>query len=232
MSNIFHSTCILALTAIYSNLCLADGLTLNGTRLIYDATKKEASIMLANRGRSVPHLVQAWVSDVNSHTEKIPFITTPPLSKLGQDSATPVRVVNISTENDILPGDRESLFLLHIRAVPATEKKEKPQRMTVAIQHTIKLIYRPVGFSGKEATLAIDKVVVSAVDTGVNFYNPTPYVVTLTNVFMNGNKVERPGVVMPFSSLAIAFTSEKPNEITFSSINDFGGMTPTRKVNL
>ncbi|HED1257232.1 TPA: fimbria/pilus periplasmic chaperone, partial [Citrobacter amalonaticus] len=49
-------------------------LTLGGTRLIYDATKKEASISLDNRGKSAPQLVQAWVSDKNRGRNNIPFV--------------------------------------------------------------------------------------------------------------------------------------------------------------
>lgn len=232
MKKNFFSALLLATATLHAELSMAEGLALSGTRLIYDATKKEASITVNNTGKNVPHLVQSWVSDINLKTENIPFITTPPLSKLGPNSTVPVRVVNVMTGNQLLPADRESLYLLHVRAVPATEKSDNPQRMTVAIQNTIKLLYRPAGLSSKEAMSAAEKLTVSALARGVKFENPTPYAVTLTNMTINGANVERPGVVMPFASLTVPFSTATPQRVTFSSINDFGGVTPARNLTL
>lgn len=206
----------------------ADGLTLGGTRLIYDTAKKEASISLNNAGKSTPYLVQVWVSDMQRQTRNIPFIATPPLFKLGLNGDSAVRVVYTGTPD--LPTDRESVFLLNVRAIPAVEKKVDPKRLTIATQNIIKLIYRPKGLSSKEAGQAWQKLKVSLAPGGVSFENPTPYVVTLTGMRINGKKVDRPGTIMPNASKVVPVQERSVSSVTFSTINDFGGMTTQREV--
>lgn len=206
----------------FSSLAFADGLTLGGTRLIYDATKKEASISLDNRGKSAPQLVQAWVSHKNRGRNNIPFVVTPPVAKLAQDSTTSVRVVYTGQS---LPADRETQFLLNVRAVPATEKQDNPQRVTIATQNIIKLIYRPAGLTADGASRAGESLKVTRVGNGVRFDNPTPYVISLTSVVINGKKIERPGTVQPLDNLTVPFNDGTPSSVSWRTINDFGGMT-------
>lgn len=208
----------------FSSLTLADGLTLGGTRLIYDATKKEASITLENSGKSSPQLVQAWVSDKNRKTGGIPFVVTPPVSKLSQNATATVRVVHTG-RNAALPTDRESQFLLNVRAVPATDKQDSPQRLTIATQNIIKLIYRPAGLTADGASRAGESLKITRDGNGVRFQNPTPYVVSLTAVSINGQKVERPGTVQPGESLTVSSPAGVPSSVVWRTINDFGGMT-------
>lgn len=205
----------------------ADGLTLGGTRLVYDATQKEANVSLNNAGKSTPYLVQVWVSDMQRQTRNIPFIATPPLFKLGLNGDSAVRVVYTSLP--ALPEDRESVYLLNVRAIPAVEKKADPKRLTIATQNIIKLIYRPKGLSAKEAGLAWQKLKVTAVAGGISFENPTPYVVTLTGMSVNGEKIDRPGTIMPRASKIVPVSSRPVSSVKFSTINDFGGMTMSRE---
>lgn len=215
---------------IFSTQSLADGMTLGGTRLIYDATKKEASITLENSGKSAPQLVQGWISDKKRKTEGIPFVVTPPVSKLAQNSTITVRVVYTGRDAD-LPNDRESHFLLNVRAVPATEKKDNPQRLTIATQNIIKLIYRPAGLTSDGAARAGESLKVSRDKNEIRFENPTPYVVTLTGVLINGKKIERPGTIQPRDSLTFQSPAEVPSSVVWRTINDFGGMTKEMRFN-
>ena len=217
--NIFFATAAVLMPVS----ALADGLALSGTRLIYDATKKEASINLNNQGKSPPQLIQSWVSD-SEGGKNIPFITTPPVSKLSPNATATVRVVYVGGSPRVRD-DRESLWLLNIRAVPATEKKDKPTRLTIATQNVIKLIYRPAGLTSAGAAKAGESLKVSAEAAGVRFTNPTPYVVTLTGVTINGRSVERPGTIEPQGSLTLPFDGGKPAQVSWRTINDYGGLT-------
>ncbi|MCH0581424.1 molecular chaperone [Escherichia coli] len=221
-------SCIYSL--IFPSLVLADGLSLGGTRLIYDATKKEASITLENSGKSAPQLVQAWVSDKNRKVADIPFVVTPPVSKLAQNATTTVRVVYTGRSTS-LPTDRESQFLLNVRTVPATEKQDNPQRLTIATQNIIKLIYRPAGLSSSGASRAGESLKVTRAGNEVRFENPTPYVVSLTGVTINGVKVEQPGTVQPRESLSLPSPAGLPASVVWNTINDFGGLTKESRLN-
>lgn len=221
---------IIGVALLLPLICKADGLTLGATRLIYEAGKKEASVPLRNGMTQAPQLVQTWVSDFASReTKNIPFINTPPLFKLPAGGESPVRVVYVGSAS-ALPKDRESLFLLNIRAIPAVEKKENPSRLTIATQNIIKLIYRPEGLTARGAAVAGEKLQISARSGRLHISNPTPYVVTLTNVTINGAKIESPGTIRPFSPIDIALPASTLRVFSWSTINDWGGTTPSRSV--
>ncbi|QBR48857.1 molecular chaperone [Erwinia sp. QL-Z3] len=226
-----HTKLILGIALLLPLICQADGLTLGATRLIYEAGKKEASVPLRNGPRQAPQLVQNWVSNFDSRdTNNIPFINTPPLFKLPAGGESPVRVVYVGLPT-ALPKDRESLFLLNIRTIPAVEKKQNPTRLTIATQNIIKLIYRPEGLTARGAAAAGEKLQISAGSGRVIIKNPTPYVVTLTQVTVNGSKIENPGTLRPLSSLEIALPASALRTFSWSTINDWGGTTPSRTVN-
>ena len=208
----------------------AEGITLGATRLIYSAGKKEASISVITTGDAGPFLIQSWVSNMDKTTGNLPFITTPPLFKIGRNDEASVRVVDIG---NTLPDDRESVFLLNIRAVPAVKKEANPERIIIATQNIIKLIYRPAMLNSKGAENAINKLDISLIRNAVKVKNPTPYAVTLVNLTVDSQHVDRPGVVMPFAELTVPLNNVPQHaKVSFATINDFGGLTETRQVNL
>lgn len=219
---------LLAGCLLFSSASFAHGLTLGATRLIYDANKKEATISLNNSG-TTPYLVQSWVSDFNNNTQNIPFIITPPLFKLLSNDENLVRIVYVSSKGT-LPTDRESVFLLNVRAIPAVEKTNDPKRLIIATQNIIKLIYRPKGLNDRDASLAGEKLNVTRAEKKLTFDNPTPYVVTLTNLTINGVSINQPGVIMPFSSKDISSPVNNVKTVNFSIINDFGGISQVREI--
>ncbi|MBK4716954.1 MULTISPECIES: fimbrial biogenesis chaperone [Tenebrionibacter/Tenebrionicola group] len=219
----------LLLTAV-SFSAFAEGITLGATRLIYSAGKKEASIPVITTGDAGPFLIQSWVSNMDKTTGSIPFITTPPLFKIGRNDEASVRVVDIG---NTLPSDRESVFLLNVRAVPAVKKEANPERMIIATQNIIKLIYRPATLNSQGAEKAINQLDVSLTRHAVKIKNPTPYAVTLVNLTVDTQHVNRPGVIMPFAELMVPLNNVPQHaKISFATINDFGGLTETRQVNL
>ncbi|EHN6806792.1 molecular chaperone [Salmonella enterica] len=221
--------CIAGICLIASSLaCQAGGLTLGGTRLIYDARKKEASIPLSNSDNRTSWLIQVWVTDLQGREEHVPFVATPPLFKLGTSSDTTVRVAYTATPD--LPPDKESVFLLNIRAVPSVEKKENPARLIIATQNIIKLIYRPSGLTSREAGLVWQKLCVRRTAAGIAFRNPTPYLATLSAMSIDGKKIERPGNVLPGSTVVVPVHQGMVHGVTFRTINDFGGLGPSRDV--
>ena len=57
------------------------GVTIGGTRLIFDGGKKEASLSVSNSDTG-PYLIQSWVEPNNNDPARPPFIITPPLFRL------------------------------------------------------------------------------------------------------------------------------------------------------
>lgn len=206
----------------------SEGLTLGATRLIYAGNSKEASIPVMTSGDAGPFLIQSWVSNMDKSTNNIPFVTTPPIFKIGKNEQNTVRVVNVDSN---LPKDKESVFLLNIRAIPAVKKENTPERLIVATQNIIKLIYRPATLNSKDAAEAIDKLEINSKGNNIIIRNPTPYAVTIANMNINKDVITRPGVAMPFSELVIPTKNPQKNStVSFSIINDFGGLSLERKI--
>lgn len=87
---------VLALTVVLTGpLAYAagpGGVTVGGTRLIYDGSRKEASLTVTNSD-STPYLIQSWAEVREEGGEKAPFIVTPPLFRLEGNEQNVLRVV-------------------------------------------------------------------------------------------------------------------------------------------
>lgn len=73
---------------------------------------------------------------------KAPFIITPPLYRLDKDQQNVERIVLAGA----LPQDKESLYWLNIKAIPAASRKDNT--LQIAVKTRIKLIYRPAALKG------------------------------------------------------------------------------------
>lgn len=67
---------------------LAGGIVLQRTRVIYDASRKEAALPVANKGAETPYLLQSWVDNIDA-----PFIITPPLFRLEAGDDSSLRII-------------------------------------------------------------------------------------------------------------------------------------------
>ncbi len=86
-------------------------------------------------------LIQSWVDDL-ADNNKSPFIVTPPLFRLDAGDSNDLRVLLTSAQ---LPNDRESLFTLNIKVIPANTAPAGENILQFAIKNQLKLIYRPAG---------------------------------------------------------------------------------------
>lgn len=68
------------------------GVIIGGTRIIFDGTKKEASIGITNPD-NVPYLIQSWIDVQDEQSGKAPFIITPPLYRLDGGQKNLERIV-------------------------------------------------------------------------------------------------------------------------------------------
>jgi P pilus assembly chaperone PapD len=117
------------------------GVTLSGTRIIFDASKRDASITAGN-GTDKPYAVQAWVNtEEDDHAISAPFIATPPLFRLDAMKEQMVRIVPTAHN---LPTDRESVFYFNAQEIPAASNDDG-NTLKIALRTRIKLFYRPKG---------------------------------------------------------------------------------------
>ena len=155
------------------------GVIIGGTRIIFDGTKKEASIGITNPD-NVPYLIQSWIDVQDEQSGKAPFIITPPLYRLDGGQKNLERIVMTGS----LPQGQESLFWLNIKAIPSASKQMNS--LQIAVKTRIKLIYRPETLRASTPEEQANKLTWRRSGNTLQVNNPTPFVINF-NVITLGN---------------------------------------------
>lgn len=216
------------------------GISVGGTRVIYEEAKREASIAIRNLG-TAPYVVQTWIDTGEKGAKKggkAPLIVTPPLSRLDAGKENILRIVRGS---GALPHDRESVLWLNVKEIP-TKAKEK-NVLQVALRTRIKVFYRPVGMpkfdGGSLAAPAALKWALMPVSSGrgvaLKVTNPSPYHITFAALTIKGAHDEDIDVDMvpPLSEVSLPLPSmpgQAPLKVIFSTINDYGAEVDPKEI--
>ena len=213
------------------------GITIDGTRVVYPAAKREVTINIRNDSNA-PSLVQAWLDTGNADSKpgeaKVPFALTPPLFRLDPTKSQALRMVYT---HDPLPADRETLFWLNVLDVPprAGGNSDLPNQLELAFKHRMKVFFRPAGLKGNAAdapaqiTWKLQQKDGKLV--GIVASNPTAYHVSLVqvSVTVDGHPVAAKfDMVAPFASSTFAVSDpvRAPGAaapIDYTYVNDYGG---------
>ncbi|EJD6585054.1 molecular chaperone [Providencia rettgeri] len=203
-----------------STVSIAGGITVGGTRVVYDASKREALINVSNSDTN-PYLIQSWVEFPEEKQGKSPFVITPPLFRLDGNSENLLRIVN--TIND-LPDSKESLFWINIKAVPSSKNEQDKNTLQIAIKTKIKLIYRPASLKGSPEESA-KNLEWKQVGNKLTIINPTPFIMNFQSIKVGEYVVENPTYIMPNSQHTYELPNQVRGSVSWSIINDFGGIS-------
>lgn len=123
------------------NVQAAGGIALGATRVIYPSAAKQTSLAISNSDTQERYLVNSWIENNAGQKEKT-FIVTPPLFVSEPKSENTLRIIYAGQP---LPGDRESLFWMNVKAIPSVDKShiEGKNVLQLAILSRIKLFVRP-----------------------------------------------------------------------------------------
>jgi len=197
------------------------GVIVGGSRVVYEASKKEVSLSVKNPEENTTYLVQAWVdNELPGNTAKAPFIITPPLYRLDAGQENLQRIVFTGGN---LPTDRESVFWLNIKSLPAIEKSDA-NRLLISVNTRIKLFYRPTKLSS-QAGDAYKQLRFSQLGNTLHITNPTPYYVSLRELTVGEKNVDDAGMVPPKGEVSRTLPAGMAGKITWKAINDYGGTT-------
>ncbi|MGL5384399.1 MAG: fimbrial biogenesis chaperone [Serratia sp. (in: enterobacteria)] len=218
--NICFKPLLLSLLFVASLAQAADvgGITVGGTRLIYDGSKKEASLNVTNSDTG-PYLIQSWADTQNGGAEKAPFIVTPPLFRLDGNEQNLLRIVRTGGN---LPEDRESLYWLNIKSIPTGTKKDNANTLQIAVKTRIKLIYRPLGLMKKTPEELTKNLTWSQSGSKLTVTNPTAYYMNFQQVKVGGRELKGVTFVAPMSS-ATFDAQGASGSVTWKLITDYGG---------
>lgn len=216
----FKAFCLpLLLSGALAQAAETGGVTVGGTRLIYNGGKKEASLSVTSTDTN-PYLIQSWAETQNAGAEKAPFIVTPPLFRLEGNEQNLLRIVRTGGN---LPEDRESLYWLNIKAIPAGSKKEGANTLQIAVKTSIKLIYRPQGLKGVPEDVT-NKLTWTQSGTRLTVNNPTPFVMNFQQIKVGGREIKDITYVLPMSQASFTTPANVSGTVSWKLISDYGGI--------
>jgi len=198
------------------------GVTIGGTRLIYDGDRKEASLSVTNSD-TIPYLIQSWTETREGGAEKAPFIITPPLFRLDSNQSNVLRVVRTG---GALPEDRESLYWLNVKSIPSSLLQNKSTNtLQLAVKSQIKLIYRPASLTGKPDQQT-EKLRWQISGSKITVTNPTPFVMNFKQVTIGNKEVKDATYVLPMSQTTFSVPAGATGRVSWKLITDYGGIGP------
>ena len=209
------------------------GVNVGATRVIYQSKEKEANLALSNSGEDgVPYLVQSWVSPYeNRDASADEFIITPPLFRLDAKGQNILRIIATNAQN--LPTDKESLFLLNVKAIPAKSDEQNSQNvLQIALKTTIKLFYRPAGLKGSLEE-AVKNLQWRADGGKLTVHNPSGFNVVVSDLQINNAASKGlPEVIKPGSTATTAIPLKNSDTLELTYINEYGSTVKSAPVTL
>lgn len=206
------------------------GIVLNTTRVIYQGKDKEASFGVHNSGTG-EILLQTWLEPKTEGADEVkpPFVVTPPLTRMPGNGRQLLRVIYAGAG---LPVDRESVFWLNVQEIPQSAAQNTLQ---IAVRQRIKVFFRPDGLSDDPQQAPEQLQWRRSGDDAVVVENPGPYHVSMLKIATRQGTTalvnQDARMIAPRETVRLAFKGKPGNaplELSFISINDFGGQVPYR----
>lgn len=208
------------------------GVELGKSKIIYHQNGRGEVLTISNP-RDYPVLVQTSVFD-SFKKKSNDFIVTPPLFRLDPKETNSLQIIH---SNGSFPGNKESLNWICVKGIPpkggelwddkiGIERKNKVNvRMLVAVDNCIKLIYRPETVQGDPVDLG-GNLKWHVVGRKLIVDNPTPFVMSITNLKMNGVAMSG-GYVNPMSSTSFDLpnTISSHGKLTWAIVGDLGNIS-------
>lgn len=237
-----------------ATLADTDGIVLESTRVIYPSKAKNGITFTVTNRTSQVYLLQSrvlpWVvfssmteaselinqkaavemeNDKSHEVASTPFIVLPPLTRFAPEDEMTLRIRLIQ---NTLPTDRESVFMLSLKAIPGqpapqAESESSGTKMVLALQNNLKLFYRPEGLAVMDSEERARQLQFSRKGNQLTIHNPTPYYVTLSEVNITSIPVSLGGkrMLAPFSSENYALSGSIGEQVNWQVINDDGRKT-------
>lgn len=148
----------------------------------------------------------------------------PPLFRLDAQSEQSLRII---WSGAAVPQDRESLFFVNVRTIPASDKGDEDKNVLRLIYKTrLKLFYRPKGLKGTPAE-ACKQLTFSRANATLQVKNASRYYVVFDSLYVGKSLVKDADTLAPGSDTPLAFTlSPKENTVSWRCITDYGNASP------
>ncbi len=207
----------------------AGGVALGATRVIYPFDSKQTALAITNSDDKNRFLIQSWMENENGQ-KTTDFVLTPPLFVSKPGSENTLRII---FSGKALPLDRESLYWLNSKSIPAvdTEDLKGKNVLQIAVLSRIKVFVRPSGLETPSIE-APKQLRFSRQGADLRIENPSPYYVTLVD-FKYGTQRLDSTMIAPKSQMVVKLPATRSDVISYQTIDDYGASSPeiTTKIN-
>ena len=140
-----YADVVLALVLAFLSVQAQAGIVIGGTRVIYDGDKRDGRLgTQPGEIRRLP--VQSWV-DSGEQGAKRRLSSRHRCFRINPGEENMLRIVRTGGN---LPQDRESVFWLNVKSIPATDDSQpRTNVLQVVVKSRLKLFYRPAGLEGQ-----------------------------------------------------------------------------------
>lgn len=215
--NVVLSTLILLSSYVQASL------TMDRTRVIYDAAKPGVSVVVENTDTKDPFLVQTWLESSEGKKITEPLVALPLLQRIEPNQKKQIRI-NAVNETISLPQDKESLMYFNILGVPP--KSDLENVVEVVIQSRFKLFYRPKGLIKYQENNWQQELTLEKKNNEIHFNNPTPYHIVVININNNPQKAKgfSEVIINPNSSFVYRLNEKQKGsgDIIVTYLDDYG----------
>lgn len=215
------------------------GISFYVLRVIYPESAKQGVSLVVDNKSADAYLMQSRVRPVDNQTgdvdlseggpAKMPFIVTPPLARLEAKSELTLR---IRRNGEPLPTDRESVFFISMKAIPAQAQNDQPQsvgQMAVTVVSNMKLFYRPKGLAKRAVADVACQLRFHRSGKELIANNPTPYWLTFSRLKMDRVALDKPALrlmVPPKGQQRYTVPTGTRGHVEWQLIDEDGWNTP------
>ncbi|HDC4802750.1 TPA: molecular chaperone [Escherichia coli] len=222
------SSVFILVGALFCSSAVAASFGPRESMIIFDGRQNSTFYRLDNTDAHLPWLVQAWVEDI-SEKRTDAFTSVPLVFRVESSSTFTVRIVKKGS----VPEDRETLFWAVSNSLPGGGRSEQKAegdkisaQLSLAYRFKVPMIYRPAALAGKPQQPESLQWRV-AKGGKMTVHNPTPYVVQLNYVSVDGKRHRGKGVswfISPEKSVTVDVSVGAGSRIKYGVVNDYGAV--------
>jgi fimbrial chaperone protein len=211
-------------------------------RVIYPESERKGVTLTAYNKTATPYLMQSWIRPVDAATGDVdlaytdtpvmPFIVTPPLARLEAQSEL---VLRIRRNGKTLPTDRESVFFISMKAIPALAVPDKANatgQMVLTVVNNMKVFYRPEGLAKRAVVDVAAKLRFRREGNQLIADNPTPYWLTFSRLKVGTvslDKAQLRLMVPPKGQQSYVLQGPPSGLVSWQLIDEDGWDTPAQQ---
>lgn len=214
------------------------GISFHVLRVIYSESDKKGVTLTAYNTSSQTYLMQSLIRPVDPLTGNVdleqthslmPFIVTPPLARLEANGELILRIRRNAEE---LPADRESVFFISMKAIPAQLPLNQTQpaaKIALTVVSSIKVFFRPAELAKSAIKNVADQVRFRREGNVLIAQNSTPYWLTFSRLKVGAMSVDKEQLrlmVPPKSQQSYILPKASNDTVSWQLIDEDGWDTP------